>query len=377
MNKRSRKELNRIHRNPLPVELSVDTRGHLPLVNVTNGLSWLWLWIRVACICLRSPPREPRMKIVFEQPGVFAVRQESDMKRAWNNGFFGKGTLSRSEPTFKTRVLGETTGSSEAVTSERRRQRRIFKELRAQHQRYEVEERKRELSSEEKQQWEEIKKKMAEASEVAFTKAAKGDMKEAAEEQDVNLHTLVDLEFLQLEAVEAFFLTFALEAAEVSVGEEVLKELATLKLAADAFCGSTITSSEYLPNLDRLGEFLRNYVVYHHYRSLGWCVRNGIKFGCSYLLYKRGPPFHHAEFGVLVLKTEHNKSWEDTLAVARVIGGVRKTLIFVYVEEPSEEQLQEVWESRDSPRRIVLRLLQLYKVCEVVYKRWSPSRTRE
>ena len=41
--------------------------------------------------------------------------------------------------------------------------------------------------------------------------------------------------------------------------------------------------------------FLVNYVLYHHYRSLGWVVKNGIKFCVDYLLYKRGPVFHHAE----------------------------------------------------------------------------------
>ena len=41
--------------------------------------------------------------------------------------------------------------------------------------------------------------------------------------------------------------------------------------------------------------FLINYVVYHHYRSLGWVVKGGMKFCVDYLLYKRGPVFSHAE----------------------------------------------------------------------------------
>lgn len=41
--------------------------------------------------------------------------------------------------------------------------------------------------------------------------------------------------------------------------------------------------------------FLINYVVYHHYKSLGWVVKGGIKFCVDYLLYKRGPVFSHAE----------------------------------------------------------------------------------
>lgn len=47
--------------------------------------------------------------------------------------------------------------------------------------------------------------------------------------------------------------------------------------------------------------FLLNYVAYHHFRSLGWVVRSGIKFCVDLLLYKKGPAFSHAEFAVVVL----------------------------------------------------------------------------
>ena len=50
------------------------------------------------------------------------------------------------------------------------------------------------------------------------------------------------------------------------------------------------------PALQFDNPFLINYIVYHHYRSLGWVVRGGIKFCVDYLLYKRGPVFAHAEF---------------------------------------------------------------------------------
>ena len=41
--------------------------------------------------------------------------------------------------------------------------------------------------------------------------------------------------------------------------------------------------------------FIVDYAVYHHYRSLGWTVKSGLKFCVDYLLYKRGPAFDHAE----------------------------------------------------------------------------------
>jgi tRNA-splicing endonuclease subunit Sen2 len=40
--------------------------------------------------------------------------------------------------------------------------------------------------------------------------------------------------------------------------------------------------------------FLVSYVAYHHFRSLGWVVKPGIKFSCDWLLYRRGPVFSHA-----------------------------------------------------------------------------------
>ena len=47
--------------------------------------------------------------------------------------------------------------------------------------------------------------------------------------------------------------------------------------------------------------FLMHYVVYHHYRSLGWVVKGGLKFCVDYLLYKRGPVFSHAEYALFRL----------------------------------------------------------------------------
>jgi hypothetical protein len=41
--------------------------------------------------------------------------------------------------------------------------------------------------------------------------------------------------------------------------------------------------------------FVVHYVVYHHFRSLGWVIKSGLKFCTDYLLYKRGPVFTHAE----------------------------------------------------------------------------------
>jgi tRNA-splicing endonuclease subunit Sen2 len=47
--------------------------------------------------------------------------------------------------------------------------------------------------------------------------------------------------------------------------------------------------------------FLVSYVSYHHFRSLGWVVKPGIKFSCDWLLYRKGPVFSHSAFACVVV----------------------------------------------------------------------------
>jgi hypothetical protein len=64
-----------------------------------------------------------------------------------------------------------------------------------------------------------------------------------------------------------------------------------------AFHGAHLPAPSPLPPVLRPDNpFVLNYVFVHHYRSLGWVVKTGIKFCVDYLLYKRGPVFHHAEY---------------------------------------------------------------------------------
>jgi len=54
----------------------------------------------------------------------------------------------------------------------------------------------------------------------------------------------------------------------------------------DALC--LFRKHSYFPALENEADlqpddtFLLNYVVYHHFRSLGWVVRPGVKFGVEY-----------------------------------------------------------------------------------------------
>jgi tRNA-splicing endonuclease subunit Sen2 len=124
-----------------------------------------------------------------------------------------------------------------------------------------------------------------------------------------------DLEHLQLTLPEAFFLLWNLNCLTVTDPHTVVEhnadsmshiefiiqnELMNIQQIWIAFQAAYLTPQFFVsprptPSLQFDNPFLINYIVYHHYRSLGWVVRGGIKFCVDYMLYKRGPVFNHAE----------------------------------------------------------------------------------
>lgn len=400
MEKRKNRSLASIYRKPLPIALCVDEEGLLPLVIVHNPLSWIYLLCRMASIYVRKPPQAhvPLIPVVAQTSGgavVFQVIHESDMEKLWKEGFFGKGTLSRSDPSWRLRVLRrlkldsgiDSEVTNEEVTSVRREERKKFKELRSQAQKYETLDRQNKLSESDAAAWEKIKLLLVDTKNWKQEFKVQAGPEENSEvvlrqedEEIIDLETMQlteNLEFLQLQKVEAFFLAFALDVVKVTLLEKSVasdqkshsNELLTL---------SQIFNLCSAKNPNPHNKFILDYVVYHHFRSLGWCVRSGIKFGCDFLLYKRGPPFMHAEYALIVIPntSEKWKDWEDFMSVSRVVGGVRKTLVLIYVDIPSELEFGELFSDNMDKAQFIL-LLQLYKVTEVISKRWAPSRTRD
>jgi len=118
--------------------------------------------------------------------------------------------------------------------------------------------------------------------------------------QQEYLDPLIDVEHLQLTLQEAFFLLWTLDCLTVldplSSEPMSLQEIwKSFQLAHLPPASSTLPSA---PLLQFDSPFLINYIVYHHYRSLGWVIKGGIKFCVDYLLYKRGPVFAHAEYDI-------------------------------------------------------------------------------
>lgn len=304
-----------------------------------------------------APLETMRVSVSFEN-GKFIVRDYDGMGKLWKSGFFGTGNLSRSEPTWKERVSsGEARFTMEFITKIRREERKKFKQLRSQIQKLETKSRDESLSASDASALIEMKEELSEIKKFEL-KDLTANYFQSREEQAVQLSE--GMEFLQLLSEEVFFLRFALNVVDIRMS---LMELFHK-------CCST---SSILPNND----FILNYVVYHHFRSLGWCVRTGIKFGCNFLLYKKGPPFGHAPFAILIM-TGKDYTWIQLSAIARVIGAVKKSLVLIYVDTPSIQSFNAAIENSDkSDKSILYQIFTMYKVTEFLYRRWVPSRNRD
>lgn len=340
-----RQTLNHIYKYPLPVVITP-----LPQVIPHNPLSILYfLWQYLF-------PTKPKPVVCHGELSndySVVVKENTDMNTLWSMGFFGKGTFSRSEPTWFVRTArrlglsGGETVTAEDITNARRQERKKFKQERAKVEQEELEKR-RALEHDNQPTYVTTGEGAASRGSSEVEKVETSNNRDAALVSSDN--TLIQLETLQLMPCEAVFLA----------------KLGSLNV--NGIGGAESLFNQFYQKFGR--RFIEEYIVYHHLRSRGWCVRSGVKFGTDFLLYRRGPPFSHAEFTIMVMSNNENgsqKDWWWNTSVGRVVGGVKKTLVFSYVSLPSDEKLAS---SIDE-------ILTHSRVREVVYKRWVPTRNRD
>ncbi|KAJ9640030.1 tRNA splicing endonuclease subunit sen2 [Coniosporium tulheliwenetii] len=293
------------------------------------------------------------------------ITDPKTVRALWEQGFFGKGTLSRSEPAWlerEKRRRGLTAAlTSEEYTQQRREERLKFKQERARAQREALEEQLRKeegapsaaLNEAEAAEIEQLVQPAG--SEVEAPVANIQETAEAAPPEVSEEPIISNEEHLQLTLEEAFFLSYGLGALQPD------------------------------------DPFLLSYATYHHFRSLGWVVRPALKFAGDFMLYARGPVFAHAEFVVVVLpsyshaywkeperrkecKRKEERSWWWLHCVNRVQGHVFKSLVLCYVEVPP---LLAGGEGEEMGEGDVGGLLGRYRVREFVVKRWVANRSRD
>jgi tRNA-splicing endonuclease subunit Sen2 len=352
-------------------------------------------------------------------------------------GFFGKGTLSRSEPSWlereKARLRaegrsGEGGRAAEDATTARREERKLFKLERALAEREGIE-RQRLIEQGElvpSQNEDEDVAQVDEASDAIKNAAnvevgqiestevqspeASSQLTEQRDSDQVHGHLngpinattpvkappkpVSDQEHLQLTLEEAFFLHYALGVLTIIPPRSDDSPPLSPKSAPATFDTidilelfgqhSTFPPPTTGPVINADDQFLLNYVTYHHFRSLGWVIRPGLKFGADYMLYNRGPVFSHAEFAVIIIPAYTHRYWNTPggrgqrraaekdwwwfHCVNRVQSQVKKSLVLCYVDVPSPFEIDF---------SSVGRVLSAYSVREFVVRRWLPNRSRD
>ena len=210
-----------LHALPLPLSVTP-----LPPLIPHNPLSLVHIIIAYLFPSnLSHPPSLHRGFFHASTRSVHITDQEA-IRAFWNHGFFGKGNLSRSEPTWVTRrrralgVIGRDEAlTAEEVTERRRGERKEFKKERA---RLEKEKRDKQLAEEGKLTLEgnEDQEGTASASSSSTARTVHFAPLEPPSSRRRSLERPVadveDIEHLQLTLEEAFFLSFGLGVLELT-----------------------------------------------------------------------------------------------------------------------------------------------------------------
>ncbi len=83
--------------------------------------------------------------------------------------------------------------------------------------------------------------------------------------------------------------------------------------------------------------FDQKYAVYRDLRDHGLIVTPGIKFGCDFAVYKRGPGVEHAPFMVSVKKATDEVTATEVVKAGRLATTVRKRFIIAVPGRESEK----------------------------------------
>ncbi|TKS65697.1 tRNA-splicing endonuclease subunit [Collichthys lucidus] len=81
-------------------------------------------------------------------------------------------------------------------------------------------------------------------------------------------------------------------------------------------------------------DFVSSYAAYQHFRSRGWVPKGGggAKYGVDLMLYRKGPPFYHASYSVVIERVDdafrgsglRPFSWRSLAALSRITSNVSK-----------------------------------------------------
>ncbi|KAG0054982.1 tRNA splicing endonuclease subunit sen2 [Gryganskiella cystojenkinii] len=353
------------------------------------------------------------------------VLRSKDMKSLFQQGFFGKGTLSRSEPTWKLRTTAESGGaqglSLEEITRQRRIERALLKkEKQLNPQGTPTSRNSSPLTSNSPSNTHGALSPIVPHEQILTSNATKvtdviaGTINSKDFDQSALLDNDEDYEHLQLSLEEAFFLVFAVECISVfsssgSKSRPMSIQECWLQFAKSSLSISSTLTLHPISNKSHFqckadNPFIVRYVAYHYFRSQGWIVKDGLKYGTDFLLYRKGMVFGHSHYAAKVIpcssidqettaeqKSGHTLhpqrsgslltpipgsirqlhgvySWQWLLTLNRVVAQVQKTVLLCHVVLPKD--VQEIQLSHPHLA------LPLYQVVELIVKRFIPEKNR-
>ncbi|XP_054710610.1 tRNA-splicing endonuclease subunit Sen2-like isoform X1 [Uloborus diversus] len=295
----------------------------------------------------------------LKEDSVIVTDKES-MKEIYMKGFFGKGSLSKSAPKvcYEQAIGFKDHNRTQASEEKRSTEKEVTEDEEIEVIDSDDDSRSREGSRGIKREIEIVLSDSS--SQTSDNESLSSEMRKSEQPRESS-----EEEHLHLSFEEAFFLSYGLGCLVVKDKDQPLD----LTKLWNKFC-----------NLYPEQNFPVMYTAYHHFRSKGWVVKSGLKYGVDFVLYKDGPPFYHSTYAVIVksLKEQNYKeintggkqplTWSALAAINRVCSHSGKGLMFLYVIKPSTMSENKI----STPFCI-----SEYKIEEVLIKRWVPSESRE
>ncbi|TPX31593.1 hypothetical protein SmJEL517_g05098 [Synchytrium microbalum] len=307
-----RKALEELHASPLPIRPK-------------STLSWWspasWRWLMPSFSTMNASNDHNKVSKFQGSLLGMGVWITSDTRQLWTDGFFGKGTLSRSEPLY---------GNEDFRMG--------------------------------------IMKRKA---------AGRLGPVDEAENENTTEKLGYNPERVQLSPYESVFLLWALDCLEIRDydGTEMTARSLWRYMMSQSRLYATQPDTLYegLP-LSEWG-FMARYVVYHTFRARGWVTWSGIKFGVDFVAYRRGPVFSHSEYALVVLPVVKNQligfsqdlKWY--LGVNRVCAQVKKSVVLCYVHFEDEFTVSDSQHPLDALKKT--------RISEVTIRRFIPERSRD
>ena len=120
-----------------------------------------------------------------------------------------------------------------------------------------------------------------------------------------------------------------------------LQEISKIKITKD----EKRVSSNMLIRICRkeYHNFDKKYQVYKDFREKGYVINPGIKFGCDFAVYQRGPGIDHAPYLVQVYNKADNISSTAVVLAGRLSSSVKKQFILAVPSKSKIDYLALDW----------------------------------